>query len=170
MTNYSENPGHVRFDFFKPESGKWYMTEMIDMSDDYDAPYVHAAVRNALSRTRHGRLAEKRWVIVVLEPYHKGAYPVVLTPGRASYEDYPAQSPASQISMGEVSADGRMSGIDWAASYKIRIKDADAWTITYRPLTDPLTQDEFLYLASESTIDGEGAAQFALELTAWRKR
>lgn len=93
MTNYSENPGHVRVDFFKPESGKWYMTEMLDMSEFYNHGIVHDAIRLALGKTRHGEDAEKRWVIVVMAPYHKNACPVMLTPGKASYEPYPEYVP-----------------------------------------------------------------------------
>lgn len=89
MVNYSENPGHVRVDFFKPTSGKWYMTEMLDMSDFYNEGITpHDAVRRALGKTRHGEDAEKRWIIVVNEPYHRSAYPVLLMPGKASYEDW----------------------------------------------------------------------------------
>jgi len=170
MTHYSENPGHVRFDFFKPESGRWYMTEMIDMSDDYNAPTVYAAVRDALSRTRHGRHAEKRWLIVILTPYHESAYPISLSPGRAEYTDYPPSSAQAQLSHGEVSADGRMSGIDWAVSYNIRIRTPTGWTSLGRNLIEPLEQEEFLLMASTSTLGGDGLANFTDELTAWADR
>jgi hypothetical protein len=89
MTNYNDNPGMVRFDFFRPESGKWYMTEALDMYDYWDEPTVHNAVRLALDAsmlTRHLNLS--RWVVSVLEPYHKNGYPVLLIPGRASYTDW----------------------------------------------------------------------------------
>lgn len=87
MTHYSNNPGLVRADFFKPESGNWYTSEELDMSYHYmDGPSVYDAVRNALAKTRHGAEAEKRWIIVVLEPYHRNSYPVMLTPGRAVYK------------------------------------------------------------------------------------
>lgn len=73
MTNYSDNPNMVRVDYFKP-SGKWYMTEAHNMGDFYNEPFVHDAVRKALER-------DGRWLphftIVVLEPYHKNAYPVM---------------------------------------------------------------------------------------------
>ena len=93
MTHYSENPGMTRFDFFKPESGKWYMTEALDMSAYYDANTVFDAVHATLSESRHQDLS--RWIISVLEPYHKGACPVLLTPGRASYTSW-SEAPERQ--------------------------------------------------------------------------
>lgn len=83
MTNYSVNPGHVRIDFFK-ESGKWYMTEVLDMSKDYDTGITPKdAVISAMRRTeRHDALLNnKDFHIVVLEPYHKSAYPVMFPTG-----------------------------------------------------------------------------------------
>lgn len=74
MTNYSENPGMVRVDYFK-ESGKWYMTEAVDMSEFWDYAITPSdAVQAALKKAG-------RWLphfnIVALEPYHKSAYPVM---------------------------------------------------------------------------------------------
>lgn len=72
---YSNNPGSVRVDFFKP-GGKWYMTEDLDMVRFWDfgiAP--HEAVEAALEVK--GRNL-KRFTRVVLKPYHKSAYPVML--------------------------------------------------------------------------------------------
>lgn len=74
MTNYSENPGMVRVDYFKT-SGKWYMTEACDMSEFWDHGISpHDAIEAALRKSR-------RWLphftMVVLEPYHKSAYPVM---------------------------------------------------------------------------------------------
>lgn len=86
MTNYSDNPGMVRFDFFKHESGKWYMTEALDMSDYWNAPSVYDAVRMTLADSRYTDLSS--WIISALEPYHKNAFPILLTPGRASYTDW----------------------------------------------------------------------------------
>ena len=75
MTNYSNNPGSVRVDFFK-ESGKWYMTEAVDMSEFWDFGNTpHDAVTAALEAK--GRNL-KHFTRVVLEPYHKSAYPVML--------------------------------------------------------------------------------------------
>lgn len=75
MTNYTENPGSVRVDYFKA-SGKWYMTESVDMTDFWDhGATPHDAIEAALRKSA-------RWLphftMVVLEPYHRSAYPVML--------------------------------------------------------------------------------------------
>lgn len=88
MTHFSENPAHVRVDFYKAESGKWYMTEVLDMEAHWDDLGPHEAVKNALKKTRHAESFD-RWIISVVEPYHRNGYPVLLTPGRATYEPYP---------------------------------------------------------------------------------
>lgn len=75
MTNYSVNPGNVRVDFFKA-SGKWYMTEDVDMSEFWDfGAYPGGAVEAALELK--GRNL-KHFTRVVLEPYHRYSYPVIL--------------------------------------------------------------------------------------------
>ena len=75
MTNYSDNPGNVRVDFFK-ESGKWYMTEEVNMYEFWDYGLTpHEAVEAALEKK--GRNL-KHFTRVVLEPYHRSAYPVML--------------------------------------------------------------------------------------------
>jgi len=74
MTHYSDSPGMVRVDFFKP-SGKWYMTEDLDMYDFWDELIPHDAVEKALER--NGRNL-KHFTRVVLQPYHRNAYPVML--------------------------------------------------------------------------------------------
>lgn len=170
MSHYSDRPGHVRVDFFKPGSGKWYMTEMLDMSDEYEAPTVFAAVRNALSRTRHGRLAEKRWVIVVLAPYHQNAYPVMLTPGHADYSDYPPDSLQAQTLLGEVHPDGLWSGVDWSSIYKIRVVDPDGWRAESVEFTSLISQEDFFRLVTSSTIEDRSGGQFAEEVRAWAER
>ena len=80
MTNYSDNPGSVRVDYFKP-SGKWYMTEAIKMSDYfYKEIDIHRAVASALDASRPDRNAGwwKQFTVVVNEPYHKNAYPIMI--------------------------------------------------------------------------------------------
>jgi hypothetical protein len=82
MTNYSENPGMVRVDYFKP-SGKWYMTEAIDMSPAWDTPDIFDAVRHSLNyawvANHNGRGdAWHQFTVVILEPYHKNAYPIMI--------------------------------------------------------------------------------------------
>ncbi len=80
MTNYANNPGMVRADFHKA-SGKWYMTEAIDMSNYYDDLDIHEAVRKALADLRPDRPADwyKYVHVVVSNPYHRNAYPIRLT-------------------------------------------------------------------------------------------
>lgn len=84
--NFSENPSSVRIDFFKP-SGKWYMTEALDMRDFWTAGPGNAmpsdAVYNALARTERGQRLLEQFVIVCLEPYHEHGYPVLLRPPEA---------------------------------------------------------------------------------------
>ena len=76
MTHYSENSGSVRVDYFKP-SGKWAYTNSVDMSDYWDVPSVHDAVRSAILDA-FGVLDESYYTIVVLEPYHKHAHPIMI--------------------------------------------------------------------------------------------
>lgn len=82
MTNYSENTGSVRVDYFKP-SGKWYMTEAVDMSDVYSVPFIFDAIRKAMDMHwvthHHGRAtAWQQFTIVITEPYHESAYPIMI--------------------------------------------------------------------------------------------
>lgn len=82
MTNYSEDSGSVRFDFFKP-SGKWYMTEAIQMSKfyRYGGPR-EAAAKAWVARCRKlDRLPHDDFTIVVLDPYHELTYPIMLVAG-----------------------------------------------------------------------------------------
>lgn len=75
MTNYSAHPGNVRVDFFKA-GGKWYMTDQFDMSEFWGYGNTpHDAVEAALE---HAGRNWKHFTRVVLEPYHKNAYPVML--------------------------------------------------------------------------------------------
>lgn len=81
--NYSENPSSVRVDFFRP-SGKWYMTEALDMRDFWTSGPGNMgpadAVRAALERTERGRGLLESFIVVVIDPYHQYEYPVVLLP------------------------------------------------------------------------------------------
>lgn len=82
MTHYSSNPGKVKVSFYKL-TGKWYMDEEIDMDPFWDELLVHDAVRKALVLAKGKELAEgqmDRFIIVVEEPYHKNAHPVMLQP------------------------------------------------------------------------------------------
>lgn len=80
MTNYTTQPGMVRADFHK-SSGKWYMTEAINMEPYYDDLDIHKAVEKALADLRPDRPADwyKDFHVVVQEPYHRNAYPIMLT-------------------------------------------------------------------------------------------
>lgn len=80
--HYAENPGSVRVEFFKP-SGTWYMTEAWDMSAYYLEPLGPAeAVRKMLDEepSRRGAGLRSSFIVVVLDPYHKHAFPVCLVP------------------------------------------------------------------------------------------
>lgn len=83
MTHYSENPGMVRVDYWKP-SGKWYMTEAIDMSDYWGLPDLFKAIELSLDESRPTR--EPGWwrqfTVTVSEPYHEKAYPVMFVADR----------------------------------------------------------------------------------------
>lgn len=81
MTHYSDNPGMVRVDFFKP-SGKWYMTEAHDMSGYYDSPEAHLGIERMLSVSRDGRpYWWRQFTVVVSEPHHKNAHPQMIVSG-----------------------------------------------------------------------------------------
>lgn len=82
MTHYSSNPGFVKVSFYRL-TGKWYMDEELNMAPFWDEPIVHEAVRKALVLAKGAELAEgqmDRLIIVVEEPYHKNAHPVMLQP------------------------------------------------------------------------------------------
>ena len=73
MTNYSDNPSHVRIDAFRG-SGKWYLSEMVDMTGFYELPPMEA-VKRAVTLKLKGRLIGM-W-IVCLDPYCESPYPVM---------------------------------------------------------------------------------------------
>lgn len=70
---YTEDDSQVRTEYFKL-SGKWYCTEALDMSGQYDAMHAPLAVERA-----RGNAHPEMWC-VVLDPYHKGSYPVLMPP------------------------------------------------------------------------------------------
>lgn len=74
MTHYSPRPGYVRADIFRPHL-KWYETCMLDMSEFYDTPHVIDAVQIAWHRQYQND--EAGMYLVVLQPYHKNAHPVM---------------------------------------------------------------------------------------------
>ncbi len=73
MTNYSDNPGHVRVDYFKA-SGKWYMTETLDMNEFYDRWDIHKAIQYAMQEQEMWR---PHFTQVILHPYHQNAHPIM---------------------------------------------------------------------------------------------
>ncbi len=87
--HYSDTPGHVRVDYFKP-SGKWYTTEQIDMTEWWIGSRetaasqgnprtdIFQAVKNAIAKAGHGHAD---MIAVVLAPYHEHEHPVMLMPG-----------------------------------------------------------------------------------------
>lgn len=76
---YTTDSGMVRVDYFKP-SGKWYMTEAIDMSPWYNRDDIYQAVEFALDDSRPERNSGwwSQFTVVVLKPYHKNAYPIMI--------------------------------------------------------------------------------------------
>jgi hypothetical protein len=88
MSNYSENSGSVKVDFYKP-SGKWYMTEAWDMTPYYNTDFtsIDAVVKMFKDKKKSEML--NRFIVVVDEPYHKYEVPVMLVPEvmwRSKYE------------------------------------------------------------------------------------
>ena len=83
MTHYTDKAGSVRVDRFK-ESGKWYDSFALDMSAVWETgPTVYEAAREAVARDpRLGSTFIDSWLkqggsIVILEPYHKNAHPIM---------------------------------------------------------------------------------------------
>lgn len=69
-------PNWVRLDRFNA-NGKWKYTHEVKMLNEWwDHWDLFAAVENAMERAEIG--LEDGWVAVVLEPYHKNSYPVII--------------------------------------------------------------------------------------------
>jgi hypothetical protein len=64
----------VRVDRFK-QRGKWYESIAVDMSEYYNHPDIHDALRRCLARD--GYVIDD-WTWVCLEPYHKHSHPIML--------------------------------------------------------------------------------------------
>lgn len=81
--HYSENPGMCRFEFFK-DTGKWYMTEAIDMSDYYtEMRPVEGVLKAWIKRCKDLNVEpHNNFNIVVSDPYHFAPYPVMLASGK----------------------------------------------------------------------------------------
>lgn len=76
---FHENPAMVRVDYFR-ESGKWYMTEALNMDGLFDSSVIgpQAAVKEALVRAGRSDIG---MIAVVLEPYCRLSYPVMVRCG-----------------------------------------------------------------------------------------
>jgi len=90
MTHYSDNPGHVRVDFFRT-GGKWYTTEVIDMTKWWVGSRKTAEEQNTSSTSIHDAIKHaidesgckyKDMIAVVLEPYHEHAHPIMIFPDK----------------------------------------------------------------------------------------
>lgn len=86
MSNYSFNPGHCLLSRFKP-CGKWYDDIQIDMYKYYNEPVlIHDAVLKAYldwcTATTPSREdpTHRYFTLVVMEPYHRHAHPVMIHP------------------------------------------------------------------------------------------
>jgi hypothetical protein len=75
--NYSDEEAMVRVDIFKP-SGKWYETFAMKRCDYNGGPTIMDVVEGSLLNAGMGN-SYKGWTFVCLEPYHKHAYPLMLT-------------------------------------------------------------------------------------------
>lgn len=74
--NYSDNPGNVMCDVFKP-GGKWYERITLNMSGYYAETITpFDAVVLALKDANHYKLGD--WNFYVPDPYHHNAYPVMV--------------------------------------------------------------------------------------------
>jgi len=78
MTHYSDNPGMVRVDYWKP-SGKWYMTEAVQWTGRYNGKdaLIHEAFADSLAAHFKGRVLDD-FRATCLEPYHEHAHPISL--------------------------------------------------------------------------------------------
>lgn len=87
---YSSNEGRVRVDIFK-ESGKWYSTASVDMSDYYNEPLIHEGLYKACMDEFHEdrenwglSISIKDWIekdngfVVCIEPYHENSHPICI--------------------------------------------------------------------------------------------
>lgn len=79
---YSENEDMVEAVFFK-STGKWYMTEALDMSGCFKEITPVEAVKKALKNRGRGN----SFTVVVLNPSHMAPYPVMLVAGTYNKDD-----------------------------------------------------------------------------------
>ena len=72
--HYSEDPSRCRVDFFR-KIGKWVASQEFEMGD-WTNPDVSAVVKKALRKRFSGYYSG--CIAVVLEPYSRYSYPVML--------------------------------------------------------------------------------------------
>ena len=82
MSHYSEEPNHVRVDFFRPQ-GKWYCTEEVVWTGEWKGNPTEGGqlINDAYAKSlrdhfvQQGRLNDT-WA-VCLDPYHEYAHPLM---------------------------------------------------------------------------------------------
>lgn len=83
MTNYSNEVGSVRVDFFK-ESGKWYTTEAVMWTGKYSSGQIHDEFRKSLKEHLAGRMYDMTAVCLI--PYHVNAHPLMVKCSELDHE------------------------------------------------------------------------------------
>ena len=82
MGHYSDKSESIRVDFFKSGSGKWYLTEAVIWTGDYNEGLIHEEFAKSLHdhlfipATKILRLSDMN--AVCLEPYHKHEHPMMM--------------------------------------------------------------------------------------------
>lgn len=82
---YNEDDSMIRVDFFKA-SGKWYCTEAVKWTGDWDDGLIHDEFAHSLVShltQEDGSLRLSEMTAIALEPYHQHAHPLMLPVARA---------------------------------------------------------------------------------------
>lgn len=79
---YSDDDSMVRVDFFKP-SGKWYETEAVKWTGEYNRPHL---IHDAFKKSLRDHFADNptrfsEFDAVCLEPYHECSHPIQVKAG-----------------------------------------------------------------------------------------
>ena len=79
MGNYSNSADMVRVDFFKP-SGKWYCTEAVKWTGEYDKGMLSESFAKSLHDHLYtGKVNRLSGMLAVcLEPYHRHEIPLMM--------------------------------------------------------------------------------------------
>lgn len=75
MSTQPEKPGIVRVDFYK-RSGKWYMTQDLDMTAFHD--HGSGPEDAVIAALEAADLVRPQFTKVVADPYHRFAVPVMI--------------------------------------------------------------------------------------------